>query len=314
MRLVRSLPYRRLQASLLVLPTVCTAGATAQPARAPVENVTVTGTRSREVLDKFVASFAAPTRMTGKLARWEDGICPITVGLRPSATRFVTQRVRDIATRAGAPVNGQKSCRPNITIEFTTTPQALADTLRKKHASLLGYYDNSDQLEKLATVTHPVQAWYATATKDVGGAIEPDKSTRNGIGLELAQDGNAGKFVYPNATALHVTGSHLGDGLRSGFYNVIIVADPTKLADYEIGSLADYISLLALTQLNSLDTCQQLPSIVNMLAAGCEGKADALSDNDLAYLRGLYKMGPDRTGRTQRDEIAYQMNQSLEGK
>jgi len=52
---------------------------------------------------------------------------------------------------------------------------------------------------------------------------------------------------------------------------------------------------LALTQLSSLDTCQQLPSIVNMLATGCDKKASALTDNDLAYLRGLYKMGPGRT-------------------
>lgn len=287
----------------------------AQPARTPVENVTVTGTRSREVLDKFVASFAAPTRMTGKLARWEDGICPITVGLRPAATRFVTQRVREIATKAGAPVSDKGSCMPNIAIVFTTTPQALLDTARKKHASFLGYYDNSDQLKKLATVTHPIQAWYATETKDLDGAIEPDNATRNGIGLAIpCAECPGGEMYLPNATAVRVTGSHLGDGLRSAFYNVIIVADPAKLVDYEIGALSDYIAMLALTQLNSLDTCQQLPSIVNMLAAGCERKADALADNDLGYLRGLYKMGPGRTARTQQDEIAYQMNQSLEDK
>jgi hypothetical protein len=62
--------------------------------------------------------------------------------------------------------------------------------------------------------------------------------------------------------------------------------------DYEIGSIADYISMLALTQLNSLDTCQQLPSIVNMLAPGCDRKSNALTDSDTAYLRGLYKMSP----------------------
>jgi hypothetical protein len=298
---------------MLGLAATCI-GASAQPLKPPVENVTVTGTRSREILDKFVASFATPTRMTGKIARWEDGICPIAVGLRPAATRFVTQRVREIASKADAPVNGQKSCRPNITIEFTTTPQALLDTLRKKHPSFLGYHDNSDQLEKLATVTRPIQAWYATATKDLSGTIEPDNAVKKGIGLGLDRDGEPGKFVYPNATAVHVTGSRLGDGLRSGFYNIIIVVDPTKLADYEIGSIADYISMLALTQLNALDTCQQLPSIVSMLAAGCERKPNAVTDNDLAYLRGLYKMSPGRTLRTQQDEVAYQMEQALGGK
>ena len=106
----------------------------------------------------------------------------------------------------------------------------------------------------------------------------------------------------------------MGNGLRSVFDQIIIVADLTKLADYEIGALADYISLLALTQLNGLDACQQLPSIVNLLVDGCMQKANALTDNDFAYLSGLYKMGPDRTSRIQQDEIAYQMEQSLKGK
>src|SRR5471030_948336 len=43
---------------------------------APEESVTVTGFKSREALDKFVKSFAAPTKLTGKIARWENGICP----------------------------------------------------------------------------------------------------------------------------------------------------------------------------------------------------------------------------------------------
>ena len=91
MRLVRFAPYRRLRASVLVLSIVCTADAIAQPARAPTENVTVTGTKSREVVEKFVESFAAPTQLIGKIARWEDGVCLLTVGLRPEFTKFVTQ-------------------------------------------------------------------------------------------------------------------------------------------------------------------------------------------------------------------------------
>jgi hypothetical protein len=117
-----------------------------------------------------------------------------------------------------------------------------------------------------------------------------------------------------NAHAAAVTGTRLGDGLRSDLYHVIIVVNPDQLKDYEIGSLADYISLLALSQLNALDTCQQLPSIVNLLAEGCARKENALTDSDLAYLRGLYKMSPDRTLRTQQDEMAYQMSESLAGR
>ena len=54
-----------------------------------------------------------------------------------------------------------------------------------------------------------------------------------------------------------------------------------------MGAVGDYIAMLALTQLSSLDTCQALPSIVNLLAPGCAQKPDGLTENDVAYLRGL---------------------------
>lgn len=297
--------------AIVVAPSL----ALGQPAHTPTESVTVTGTKSREVIENFVSSFATPTRMVGKIARWEDGICPITAGLRPAATRFVTKRVREVAAKVGAPVNSKESCTPNIAIVFTTKPQALLDTVRKKQAWSLGYYDSSDQLEKLATVSHPIPAWYATETKDLRGATSIDNRRGGGVELRFAIPGVPNGFTtmkMPFATPPEsVTGSRLGDGLRSGFYTVIIVADPTKLTDYEIGSVSDYISMLALTQLKTLDICQQLSSIVNMLAVGCAGRADTLTDSDLGYLRGLYKMGPERTARIQRDEIAYQMDQEL---
>ena len=72
---------------------------------APEESVTVTGFKSREVLDKFVKSFAAPTKLTGKIARWENGICPVAVRQPPAFTAFVTARVKAIAAAVGAPVS-----------------------------------------------------------------------------------------------------------------------------------------------------------------------------------------------------------------
>src|SRR5256885_12623163 len=100
---------------------VCTAlmisilpAARAQPAAIPAG--------SPQAIDSFVTSFASPTRMTGKIARWEDGICPLTVGQQPAVTQFVTQRVKDVATMVGAPVNASQSCTPNIEIDVNRIP------------------------------------------------------------------------------------------------------------------------------------------------------------------------------------------------
>ena len=37
------------------------------------------------------------------------------------------------------------SCKPNIEVVFTTTPQALLDNIRKGEPVFLGYHDNGSQ-------------------------------------------------------------------------------------------------------------------------------------------------------------------------
>jgi hypothetical protein len=302
------------RATLLLL-MVLAGAAQAQPAP-PTESVTVTGARSRQVLDQFVQSFAAPTRMTGKLARWEDGVCPVTVGLKPTFTKFISARVKDIAVQVGAPVNAQPGCKPNIEIVFTTAPQALLDTVRKQNVAFLGYADNEKQRDALAKVSRPIQAWYLTASRDLRGNTLVDSAKALPTEITLPDPYHNPPFitVLTKQGAMSVTGGRLGDGMRSSLYHVIIVADPTKLADYEIGTLADYIAMLALAHLSSLDACQTLPSIVNALARDCARPAMALTANDLGYLRGLYAMGPGRNLRGQEDAIAFQMQQQLDGR
>ena len=278
------------------------------------ESVTVAGTKSQEVFRGFVRSFATANRLTGKMARWESGICPTTVGLKPEFANFISQHVKDIARQVGAPVSDRENCTPNIAVVFTTAPQELLDSIRDLQPGLLGYFDNTDQRNRLATVTHPIQGWYMSATQDVRGKTQIDTPKTAGIGLEIPCEFCPGGHAYlPNATAYDTTGTRLGDGLRSEFYNVIIVADRNKLATYEIGPLADYVALLALTQVTSLDTYQQLPSIVNMLAGRCDEKSEVLTVNDKAYLRALYKAASDQTLGIQQNQVAYQMEQELKG-
>ena len=289
--------------------------ALAQPAAAPTEHVIVTGTKSQKVLEDFVQAFAAPTRMTGKLARWEDGVCPISVGLKPLYANFISQRVLNVAAQVGARANTRSGCRPNIEIVFTTTPQALLDNIRKKQDAFLGYADNDAQRDALAKVTRPIQAWYLTASRDLRGNIIVDSAKALPTEITLPDPFHNPPFITIRTKqgAVSVTGGRLGDGMRSSLYHVIIVADPIKLLDHDIGELADYISLLALSQVSGLDACQSLPSIVNMLAPGCERETHALSVSDMGYLRGLYRMDPGGNLRGQKDAVVYQMQQAQDG-
>jgi hypothetical protein len=302
-------------------PAIAQPSVAVHPA-APSESITVTGIKDVEAaVSKFVGAMTAPTRVAGKLARWKDGVCPITVGLRPEIAKFVSRKVKDIAAQAGAPVNGKDSCQPNIEIVFTTTPQALLDNIRVMHPVLLGYHDNSAQAERMATVTRPIQSWYSTATQDALGHPQVDSGRSGGISMQVLtpEAGGGGPssgpafftMNMPNASAASVTGNRLGDGLSSGLNHVVIVAEPAKLLEYEVGTLADYIAMLALSQIQAPETCQDLPSILNLLVPGCSRTASALTSGDMAYLRALYKMTPTASFQVQRSEMMYQMDQSL---
>jgi hypothetical protein len=268
-------------------------------APAPSETVTVTGTRLREVFQKFLRDFVAPTPFTGKIARWERRICPLVVGQNPHFTAFITQRIKYVAQAASTPVNTDASCTPNIEVVFTTTPQALLDNVRRHHVYYLGYAETNAQLDDLAKVTSPVQAWYATETTDNNGRRLMDsfiRSNANGQAqFEFGIEGYA------------ASSSRINDGMKTGFNHVLIVIDSTKLAGQQIVPLADYISMLALTQVNSLATCQQLTSIVNILATDCDHKVQGLTMFDLAYLQGLYRMSASRGLMFQRNDIAAMM-------
>ena len=311
---------------ILIVLLVLAAPAAAQETRpaAPTETVVVTGIKDvKKAVTDFVGTLTVPTKMTGKLARWRARVCPIVAGLRKEAVVFVTKRVKEVAAQVGAPVDDNEKCRPNIEIVFTTTPQALLDTIFIKYPYLLGDHDNSAQALKLAAFTRPIQSWYTTATDDLRGNIQVDGVKTGGVTMDMpfVPGGGGGgiqtsatgmvSMNMPGASVTNVTGGRMSDGVSSDFHHIAVVAEPVKLLEFEIGTLADYIALLALSQTPLPDHCMELPTILNLLAQGCTAPPRALTGVDLAYLRALYKMTPTANMRGQRDEVIYQMDKSL---
>jgi hypothetical protein len=258
---------------------------------------------SDAAIGAFVDNHSAISRL-GKIARWEDGVCPNVTGLPANFAKFIAKRIRDAATTAGAPVNADEGCKPNIDIVFTTKPQGLLDSIRAKDPVLLGYYDNTSQADQLAKVTRTIQAWHATQTVDARGHALVD--SRNNASGGAAQSSNAQNSF----------GNRLGDGLHSSYYHAIIVADPGKLGDYEIGTLADHIAMLALAQPAPDDACADLPSILDMTSAQCHKDAPAkmMTAADTGYLRGLYQADPGASLRTQKDGIVFRIKEGLAGR
>ena len=152
----------------------------------PHESITVTATRpTEETISSFVETRKTPTRIVNKMARWRRDICPLTVGLGDKYAKYVTRRIRDVASAVGAPVSGDPACKPNIEVVFTTLPQAFMDGVRKTGPAFLGYHDTSYQADELAKVTHPIQSWYTTESQDFDGSSQVDSGQCAGAGTTL---------------------------------------------------------------------------------------------------------------------------------
>ncbi len=267
-----------------------------------VDEIVVTGKAIRDFVrtSNFVRLYTAPSDFLDQIARWHAPLCVHTAGLAPAYNAFVTARVKDVAAQIGAPQAQSEPCKTNLDIVFTPHPQELLDYIRTKRPELLGPHYPALR-KKLATVSHPVQAWYATGTRDYHGRWEIDSYDEWGNTV----DGSPPVYTVP--------GSHLRTGLSSEFASVVVVADAAKVGDWEIGTIADYVAMMAFSRMKTLDKCQQVPSIANVFGDCSDGvRAKALSDFDMAYLRALYLTASDAPRGLQESGISRAMLKILE--
>lgn len=285
------------------LVTVCGSRADDPPAPDPtttVEGVTVIGPGGPDpeqlpsIVFKFVQSHGAPGRI-GQLSRWAIPVCPKTVGLPEAFNAFVSARVVAVASQVGAPGAKAAACAPNLLIVFTTEPQKLLDNVRKDYPELLGFH-YAAQTKRLATFNRPIQAWYVTGTKAVGGLVETDAE------FERPPSGSAG--------------SRLTSRLRSQFLAALIVVDTTKVVDHEVGAIADHVAMLSLARPSSPRPCGELSSILDVMNPDCASDRgpDAITPYDLAYLKALYGANPEEHLSAQQGRIVSRMVRELKGR
>jgi hypothetical protein len=288
------------------LLTTGPAWATGEPAaKAPrpadLSGVTVTAEKPDPLVNaasQFVRSHI-PEGQSDQLARFRDDICIRVVGLPAEFSAFVAARIVEVAGQVRAPVDKSAHCRPNVNVIFTPNPQVQLDDIAKRRDILLGYHYTS-QLKKLTSVNRPIQSWYVTRTRDATG----------NSWLELENPEPWDPF-YSNRPVGRA-GSRLGNGMSAEVVHTLILADANKVADAKIGAVADYIAVLALAKWQGLERCNAIPTILNLMADGCDGAAapEAATKVDLALLSGLYAVDPRETGSQQRMSIASRMSRA----
>jgi hypothetical protein len=219
----------------------------------------------------------------------------MTRGLSPGFNAFVTARIRAVAASVGAPLQPGANCRVNVEILFTTEPQAAIDDIADANEKLLGNHYSSE-LKKLEDFARPIEGWYVTATRSADGARVMDDDTR----LTVMWGGETQGTAPPC-----LPGSRLHTECTSEIVNVILIADTRKVAGYTIGSISDYLAVLALTMVQAPDSCDPLPSILDLMTPTCRiaDRPGAITAGDLAFLKGLYRADLSAAPMLERDSI-----------
>ncbi len=257
----------------------------------------------------FVRSYVAPSRLTGKLARWVSPICPLVIGLQPDEKLAVRERIMKNARSVGAPVAARQDCRPNVIVVFAMNPQELTTKVIEERWNLgrtvFGDIDGRIHARKLSKISSPLQAWYGTTVLDA----------RNLPGSEESAYLDVSPYCWA-AKCYAFEASNLNNGIKSVLSTVFVVVDLGKVSGRETGTIADYVTMLALSQTDAFATCRNMPSVTNFLTQDCDAnlKTAALSDADHAFLRGVYKTrGGDNINLAMGD-IVREMEKSLPGR
>ena len=288
--------------------------AQAQPAPyKKIETVIVTapkfhaGVTPNAIAHDFVKSFAAPTALRDGIARWQVAICPDFEGLAPQYVAVMQARVRSIAGQAGALMK-EKGCKPNLSVVFTPQPQAYLDAIHEKNMDVVGYHGTTK-------VSHAIQAWYVTGIQDNRGLVFVDKD-----GTLVIDDCNNGCPPHIGSTSTvpnpSVGGWRFRPDLSSNLLYVTILVDSSKTGSYQVGEIADYVAMMALSRTEDYDDCQLMPSITNLLSSNCDDKLkpSEITASDIAFLRGIYRMDAGAKLQIQQDQIAAEMAKALPAK
>ena len=298
----------------------------AQPT--PVAPVIVTAPAKPKQIETqthaFVKTYAAAQNPEiDQIGRWHSPVCVQVEGL-PQADQaaLIKARIESVARAVGLPA-ARAGCKANVEIVFTDQPQRTMDIVAQRREDLLGY-DHRREHDRLKVVTHPIQAWYETATRsgwgdNVGLAFastrdasgKPANNTESVGGTTQTETIDDPRNPSPSGCA---DSPHFTSCLTSVFVNVFIVADSKALQGKALGVVADDMVMLALSEPRSLEGCNALPSVIDLFAkAPCPDRdaPDGLTPADAAYLTALYGSDPEANKAGEQSEIARRMARIL---
>jgi hypothetical protein len=262
------------------------------PPSADAQAIVIQGTnpkrRANSYLDKIL-----PPIFDGQIGRFEDPLCPATIGLPDNLKDEVLKRLRLVAAVAKIPVDTGK-CRANLVIIVVDDKKALIEGMRKKKDSYL-YGIGTGRVNQLANSPAPVAAWQIT---DVIGAD----------GMPLRTDGDGFPRLFTT-----VPPSRIVETTRKRIIGGVVVLEQRGLVNVTTRQLADYALVRLLAPMEPKEETPPDSSVLSLFNRGVrpEDAPQSLTWWDLAFLKALFDTRSDVIADIQRHEIRDKMLQEM---
>lgn len=268
----------------------------AVPEAQPQDTIVVQGQRRQiaQALRKLIQPSDSE-----QLARFEDEICPIVIGMPRDWTARLTRMIRDNVTAIGGKV-GKPGCAVNAAVIFIDQPLELVKAFAEAEP---GYFDMTPrELAQFTAAQRPVASWHVTDMRGRDG--EELGSVRSivdpGSGANLSTSSSA--KVTRNFTSGRLV-SPVREDMLVGFVVIDRMATPGK----SLRQLADLATMHLLLDINPEAGASDPGSILSLFEQRPQGAAAPmrLSRFDRGTLRGFYTQRENnRSARQQAENIA----------
>jgi hypothetical protein len=254
------------------------------------ESVVVQGQR-REIA-QALRKLINPTE-SEQMARFEDEICPMVIGMPRDWTASLTRMIRDNVVAVGGTV-GKPGCTVNAAVIFIDQPLELIKALATDEP---GFFNLTPrELQAFTSVQRPISSWHVT-------------DMRGREGEELGQMGSLGAgpgagFPTDAKIVRQATDSRLVTNVREDMLVGFVVFDRMATPGKTLRQLADISTMHLLLDINQRAGERDPGSILSLFEERAEGMpAPArLSKFDRGALRGFYTQRENNRSASQQAE------------
>lgn len=252
------------------------------------DEIVVTGEKKKKEIAQALKKLIEPTNGSKQLARFEDRVCPMVIGMPRDWTQSMTRMIRENITAIGGKLE-PVGCKPNAIAIFIDQPRELVAALHDAEPHLFNMTPR--EYDQFAALPGPVWSWHVTDMRDREGHQVAQGSMR---GNDFA--------VVKNAAATRLY-SNVREDMLGGF----VVIDRQQTVGRTLRQLADITTMHLMLDIKPGAERQDMNSILSLFVPRDQANVipARFSQFDRGILAGFYTQRENnRSASQQRENIA----------